>query len=83
MPPPLPPDGTTVAVDGTGLAPGAIGPFCVHQVRDRGNGLTWRHGLTWVVVVDLLRHIGLAHVAKPGLTNDGATLRPLREQARH
>jgi hypothetical protein len=40
-------------------------------------------GLKWVVVVDLPRRLILAQVAKPGPTNDGATLRPLREQARH
>src|SRR5258708_3679796 len=55
----------------------------VNRVRDRGQGLTWRHWLTWGVVVALPRRIILAHVAKPGPTNDGATLRPLLEQARH
>jgi hypothetical protein len=81
---PLPPaDGTTVALDGTGLAPGAISTFFVNRVRERGQGLTWRHWLKWVVVVDLPRRIILAQVAKPGPTNDGATLRPLLEQARH
>jgi len=82
MPPP-PPDGTTVAVDGTGLASGAISTFFVSRVRDRGEGFTWRHWPKWVVVVDLPRQIILAQVAKPGPTNDGATLRPLLEQARH
>ena len=82
MPPP-PAEGTTVAVDGTGLAPGAISTFFVNRVRDRGEGLTWRHWLKWVVVVDLPRRLILAQVAKPGPTNDGATLRPLLEQARH
>ncbi len=53
-------------------------------MRDRGQGLTWRHWLTWVVVVvDLPRRIILAHVAQPGPTPDGATLRPLLEHARH
>ena len=81
---PLPPaDGTTVAGDGTGLAPGAISTFFVNRVRDRGQGLTWRHWLKGVVVVDLPRRIILAQVAKPRPTNDGATLRPLLEQARH
>jgi hypothetical protein len=45
-------------------------------VRDRGEGLTWRRWLKWVVVVDLSRRLILEQVAKPGLTNDGATLRP-------
>lgn len=82
MPPP-PADGTTVAVDATGLAPGAISTFFVNRVRDRGAGFTWRHWLKWVVVVDLARHIILAQAAKRGPTNDGATLRPLLERARH
>jgi hypothetical protein len=37
------PPGTTVAVDGTGLTPGAISTFFVNRVRDRGEGVTWRH----------------------------------------
>jgi hypothetical protein len=82
MPPP-PADGTIVAVDGTGLAPGAISTFFVNRVRDRGQGLTWRHWLKWVVVVDLPRRFILAPVAKPGPTNDGATLRPLLDRVRH
>lgn len=48
-----------------------------------GQGLTWRHWLTWVVVVDQPCRLILAHGATPGPTNDGATLRPLLEQARH
>lgn len=39
MPPP-PHEGATVAVDGTGLAPGAISTYFVNRVRDRGQGLT-------------------------------------------
>lgn len=75
MPPP-PADGTTVAVDGTGLAPGAISTFFVNRARDRGQGRTWRHGLTWMVVVDLPRRILLAQVAKPGPT----LVRPMAAQ---
>ena len=81
-----------MAVDATGLAPGAITPgaistFFVNRVRDRGPGLTWRHWLKWVVVVDLprrliLAQLILAQVAKPGPTTDGAPLRPLLDQAR-
>jgi hypothetical protein len=82
MPPP-PDGGTTVAVDATGLAPGAISTFFVNRVRDRGEGFTWRHWLKWVVVVDLPRQIILAQEAKRGPTNDGARLRPLLERARH
>ncbi len=58
--PPAPAEGTTVAVDGTGLAPGASSTFFVNRVRDRGQGLTWRHWLKWVVVVDLPRRLILA-----------------------
>jgi hypothetical protein len=36
-----------------------------------------------VVVVDLLRRLILAQAAKRGPTNDGPTVRPLLEQARH
>jgi|SRR5690242_2452661 len=79
MPPPE--DGTTVAVGGTDLAPGAVSTFFVNRVRDQGHGLTWRHWLTWVVVVDLPRRLILAQAAKPGPTNDGATLRPLLDSA--
>lgn len=60
--PPPPAEGTTVAVDGTGLAPGAISTFCVNRVRDRGEGLTWRHWLKWVVVVDLPHRLIWAQV---------------------
>lgn len=65
MPPP-PTNGTTVAVDGTGLAPGAISTCFVNRVHDRGEGLTWRHGLKWILVVDLPRRLILAQAAKPG-----------------
>jgi hypothetical protein len=81
--PPSPEGGTTVAVDGTGLAPGAISTFFVNRVRDQGAGRTWRHWRTWVVVVALPRRLILAQVAKPGPTNAGAMLRPLLERARH
>lgn len=45
MPPP-PEDGTTVAVDATGLAPGAISTFFGNRVRDQGQGLTCATGLS-------------------------------------
>ena len=81
MPPP-PEEGTTVAVDGTGRAPGAISTCFVNRARDRGQGLTWRHWLKWVVVVDLPRRLILARAAQPGPTNDGAPRRPVLDQAR-
>lgn len=37
-----------VAVDATGLAPGAISTFFVNRKRDRGEGLPWRYWLKWV-----------------------------------
>jgi hypothetical protein len=40
---PTAPPGTTVAVDATGLTPGAISTFFVNRVRDRGEGFSWRH----------------------------------------
>lgn len=80
LPPPLG-SGTTVAVDGTGLAPGAISTFFVKRARDHGNGLPWRYWLKWLVVVDVPRRVVLAQVAKRGPTNDSATLRPLVDAA--
>ena len=82
MPPP-PDGGTTVAVDGTGLAPGAISTCVVNRGRDRGAGVTWRHWLKGVVVVDLPRRLILAQAAKRGPTHDGPPLRPLLDGARH
>jgi Transposase DDE domain/Transposase domain (DUF772) len=67
----------TVAVDATGLAPGAISPFLVKRAKDRGEGFTWRHWLQWTIVADIDRHVILAQAARCGPTNDGATLRPL------
>ncbi|MBI2867462.1 MAG: transposase, partial [Chloroflexi bacterium] len=69
--------GTTVAVDATGLAPGAISTFFVKRARDHGTGLPWRFWLKWLVVVDVPRRAVLAQMAKQGPTNDSATLRPL------
>jgi IS5 family transposase len=67
----------TVAVDATGLAPGAISTFFVKRAKDRGDGFTWRHWLKWTVVVDLDRRVILAQTARRGPTNDCALLRPL------
>ncbi len=82
MPPP-PAEGTTVAVDATGLAPGAISTFFVNRVRDRGQGLTWRHWLDWVIVADLPRQLILAQMARPGPCHDEALLPALLQHARH
>ena len=75
--PPGKPGGTTVAVDATGLAPGAVSVFFVKRVKDRGEGFPWRRWTKWLVVVDVPRRLILAQSAKYGPTNDSATLRPL------
>jgi len=71
----------TVAVDATGLAPGAISTFFVKRAKDRGEGFTWRHWLTWTMAVDVDSRIILAQTARRGPTNDCATLRPLVDTA--
>ena len=79
--PPPPSEGTTVAVDGTGLAPGAISTFFVKRVKDRVNGFPWRHYLKWLIAVDVPGRVVLAQIAKRGPANDSATLRPLVDAA--
>jgi hypothetical protein len=68
--------GAVVAVDATGLAPGAISTF-VNRTRDSGEGFPWRQWLKWLVAVDGKRQLVLAQIAKRGPTNDSATLHPL------
>jgi hypothetical protein len=70
-----------VAVDATGLAPGAISTFFVTRANDRGNGFTWRHWLKWTMAVDVDRQLIVAQTAPHGPTHDGATLRPLVDAA--
>jgi Transposase DDE domain/Transposase domain (DUF772) len=72
----------TVAVDATGLAPGAISTFFVKRAKDRGEGFTWRHWLKWTMAVDVDRQLIVAQTARRGPTNDCATLRPLVDAAR-
>jgi Transposase domain (DUF772)/Transposase DDE domain len=67
----------TVAVDATGLAPGAISTCFVKRAKDRGEGFTWRHWLTWTMAVDVDRHLILAQAARRGPTKDCALWRPL------
>jgi hypothetical protein len=71
----------TVAVDATGLAPGAISTFFVKRAKDRGEGFTWRHWLKWTMAVDVDRQLIVAQTARRGPTNDCATLRPLIDAA--
>jgi Transposase DDE domain/Transposase domain (DUF772) len=71
----------TVAVDATGLAPGAISTVFVKRAKDRGEGFTWRHWLKWTIVVDIDHRVILAQTARRGPTNDCAILRPLVSMA--
>ena len=77
-----PPGGTTVAVDATGLADGAISTFFIKRVREQGQDVPRRHWLKWLVVVDVPRRAVLAQHAKLGPANDSATLRPLVDVAK-
>jgi hypothetical protein len=66
-----------VAVDATGLVPGAISPFCATRAKARGEGFPWRHWLKWTIVVDSDHRLMLAQTARRGPTNDCAILHPL------
>jgi hypothetical protein len=79
---PAPARQATVAVDATGLAPGAISTFFVKRAKDRGEGFTWRHWLKWTLAVDLDSRVILAQTARRGPTNDCAPRRP-RVDAAH
>lgn len=71
-----------VAVDATGLSPGAISTFFVRRMYHHNQQpMPWRHWLKWLVVVDLQRQLVLAQKAHAGPTNDGANLRPLVDAA--
>jgi Transposase DDE domain/Transposase domain (DUF772) len=73
----------TVAVDATGLAPGAVSTFYVRRTRNRGGEpMLWRRWLKWLVVVDTDRQILLAQEACSGPYNGSAMLRPLTDTAR-
>lgn len=72
----------TVAVDATGLVPGAISTFYVRRTRNRaGEPMLWRKWLKWLVVVDTDRQVVLAQEACSGPYNGSAMLRPLVEAA--
>jgi Transposase DDE domain/Transposase domain (DUF772) len=72
----------TVAVDATGLAPGAISTFYVRRPRNRGGEpMLWRRWLKWLVVVDTERQVVLAQEACSGPYNGSAMLRPLVDAA--
>jgi hypothetical protein len=64
-----------VAVDATGLAPGAVSTFFVRRMHHHGQKpLPWRHGLKWVVVADLDQQFLLSQLARRGPWNDCANL---------
>ena len=73
----------TVAVDATGLAPGALSTFYVRRTHNRGGGepMLWRRWLKWLIVVDTKRQVLLAQEACSGPYNGSAMLRPLTEAA--
>jgi len=71
-----------VAVDATGLSPGALSTFLVRRMYHHNQQpRPWRHWLKWLVAVDLHRQLVLAQKAHAGPTNDGANLRPLVDAA--
>src|SRR3984893_9388379 len=64
-----------VAVDATGLAQGAVSTFFVRRMRHHGQKpLPWRHGLKWVVVVDLDQQFLLSQIARRGPWHECANL---------
>ena len=72
----------TVAVDATGLAPGAISTFYVRRTHNcGGEPMLWRRWLKWLVVVDTDHRMVLAQEACSGPYNGSAMLRPLVDAA--
>jgi hypothetical protein len=72
----------TVAVDATGLAPGAVSTFYVRRTQNRGGEpMLWRRWLKWLVVVDTDRQMVLAQEACSGPYDGSAMLRPLVDAA--
>jgi hypothetical protein len=67
-----------VAVDATGLAPGAISTFFIRRREQHGGAaMPWRYWLKWLLAIDTRLHVILAQRAHRGPVNDCATLRPL------
>jgi hypothetical protein len=71
----------TVAVDATGLTPGAISTFFVKRIKDQDPGFTWCHWVEWTMAIEVDRRLIVAQTARRGPTHDGATLRPLIDAA--
>jgi hypothetical protein len=71
-----------VAVDATGLPRGEVSTFFVRRMHPPGQKpLPWRHGLEWVVVVDLDQQFLLPQIARRGPWNDCANLPAVIEAA--
>jgi hypothetical protein len=71
----------TVAVDATGLAPGAISTFFIRRREQHGGAaMPWRYWLKWLLAIDTDRCLILAQKAHRGPVNDCATLRPLLDE---
>jgi hypothetical protein len=71
-----------VAVDATGLSPGAISTFYVQRTRNcGGKPMLWRKWLKWLVLVDTQSQLVLAQEACSGPYNGSAMLRPLADVA--
>ena len=71
-----------VAVDATGLAPGAVSTFLVRRMyHHTGQPLPWRHWLKWLVAVDVDRQLLLSQTARRGPWNDCGNLPGLVEAA--
>src|SRR6266571_4345983 len=72
---------TVVAVDATGLAPGAISTFFIRRREQHGGApMPWRYWLKWLLAVDTRWRVILAQKAHPGPINDCANLRPLLDE---
>src|SRR5438309_6597032 len=70
-----------VAVDATGLAPGAISTFFIRRREQHGGAaMPWRYWLKWLLAVDTHLRVILAQRAHQGPVNDCATLRPLLDE---
>ena len=71
-----------VAVDATGLAPGAVSTFFVRRMyHHTQQPLPWGHWLKWLAVVDLKRQLILAQSVRQAPWNDCAHLPELVAQA--
>ena len=74
---------SSVAVDATGLAPGAISTFFIRRREEHGAApLPRRYWLKWLLAVDTRLRVILAQKAHQGPANDCATLRPLLDEVR-